>query len=82
MILLNLGKESRWCQWFSELNVDMEKILEITKQIMSLYELLKTYDEKTDMPTILERVPKPKTAPSRPPSQGPEAERDSKNGGH
>jgi len=76
------GKESRWCQWFSELNVDMEKILEITKQIMSLYELLKTYDEKTDMPTILERVPKPKTAPSRPPSQGPEAERDSKNGGH
>ena len=49
---------------------------------MNLFELLKSYDEKSEMPAILERVPKPKTTPSRPPSQGPEADRDSKNGGH
>jgi len=76
------GKESRWSQWFSELNVDLEKIMEITKQIMSLYELLKTYDEKQEMQGLLERMPKPKAAPSRPPSQGPDADRDSKSGGH
>jgi len=74
------AKESRWHQWFSELNVDMEKVIEITKHIMNLFEVLKSYDEKSEMPAILERVPKPKTTPSRPPSQGPEADRDSKNG--
>ena len=63
-------------------SIRIRNVIPIKQQIMSLYELLKTYDEKTDMPTILERVPKPKTAPSRPPSQGPEAERDAKNGGH
>ena len=76
------GKESKWSQWFAELNVDFEKIIEITRQIMNFYEVLKTYDEKNDMPGILDRVPKPKTAPSRPPSQGPEADRESKNAGH
>ena len=76
------GKEAKWSQWFAELNVDFEKIIEITRQIMNFYEVLKTYDEKNEMPGILERVPKPKTAPSRPPSQGPEADRETKNAGH
>lgn len=34
------------CEFFKELCVDMEKILEITQEILKLYEILKTYDEK------------------------------------
>ena len=56
--------------WFAELNVDFEKILEITRIILNLYELCKNFDEKKEIPQILQKVPKPKTQPSRPPSQG------------
>lgn len=58
-------------QWFSELNVDLDKILEITKLILSLYEIWKNYDEKKDIAAILSRMPKPSASHSRPPSQGP-----------
>ena len=54
-------------EWFKELCVDMEKILEITQEVLKLYEILKTYDEKKEMPAILAKAPKPKTN-SRPPS--------------
>lgn len=58
--------------WFAELAVDMDKILEITRHILSLYELWKNYDEKKEIAGLLCKMPKPKTAPSRPPSsQGP-----------
>jgi len=58
-------------QWFADLTVDMEKILEIVKQILALYELWKNYDEKKEISGLLSKMPKPKTSPSRPPSQGP-----------
>ncbi|WAR27618.1 CCNC-like protein, partial [Mya arenaria] len=36
-------------QWFAELSVDMDKILEITRQILHLYDLWKNYDEKKEI---------------------------------
>ena len=45
-------------QWFSELNVDMEKIFEITRHIIYLYEIWNTYDEKDQIKEILSRMPK------------------------
>ena len=57
-------------QWFAELTVDMDKIFEISKYILGLYELWKHYDEKKDIVGLLAKMPKPKSQPSRPPSQG------------
>ena len=54
-------------EFFKELCIDMDKILEITQEILKLYEILKTYDEKKEMPAILAKAPKPKTS-SRPSS--------------
>jgi len=54
--------------WFSELGVDMEKLQEICRYIMSMYDLIKTYDEKKEIQGLLAKMPKPKTQPSRPPS--------------
>lgn len=51
-------------QWFSELNIDMEKIFEITRHILYLYEMYKTYDEKEQIKDILTRVPKPRLSTS------------------
>ena len=45
--------------WFAELSVDMEKILEITTQILDLYKLWKKYDEAKEVPDLLTRIPKP-----------------------
>lgn len=39
--------------------------MEISKEILSLYDLWKTFDMKKDSVTLLERMPKPKTASSR-----------------
>lgn len=50
--------------WFAELSVDLTKIMEISKEILSLYDLWKTFDMKKDSVTLLERMPKPKTASS------------------
>lgn len=49
-------------QWFSELNVDMEKVIEITRHILYLYEALKTYDEKEQIKEILGKIAKPKVS--------------------
>ena len=54
-------------EFFKELCIDMDKILEITQEILKLYEILKTYDEKKEMAGILAKAPKPKTS-SRPSS--------------
>ncbi len=51
-------------QWFSELNVDMEKIFEITRHILYMYDILKTYDEKDQIKEILSKIVKPKLASS------------------
>ncbi|XP_041357395.1 cyclin-C-like [Gigantopelta aegis] len=60
-------------QWFAELCVDMDKILEITRQILALYEMWKSYDEKKEIQQVLAKMPKAKLNPSRPPSEGPSA---------
>ena len=65
-------KEKDTKQWFAELSVDMDKVLEITRYVLNFYELWKKYKEKEDIAGILAKIPKPKLAPSRPPSQGPQ----------
>ncbi len=62
-----LERDEEVSPFFKELCVDMDKILEITQEILKLYEILKTYDEKKEMPGILGKAPKPKTS-SRPSS--------------
>ncbi|XP_076435370.1 cyclin-C-like isoform X2 [Babylonia areolata] len=58
-------------QWCAELSVDTDKILDIARTIIALYDMWKTYDEKTEIAAILAKMPKPKLSPSRPPSEGP-----------
>ncbi|XP_071949624.1 cyclin-C-like [Antedon mediterranea] len=65
MACVILQKDSK--HWFAELSVDLDKILEITQYILKLYDLWKNYDEKTEIQTLLAKVPKPQ---SQPPSQG------------
>lgn len=50
--------------WFAELSVDMDKILEITQEILKVYELWKSYDERSEIRSILGKTPKPKVRPS------------------
>jgi cyclin C len=53
-------------QWFAELNVDLDKILEISQQIFHLYEVWKNFDDKKEVSALLAKMPKPKTqGPSR-----------------
>jgi cyclin-C len=52
--------------WFAELNVDMEKIQEVARSIVNLFELWKNFDEKKEIAGLLEKLPKVKTScPSR-----------------
>ena len=61
-------------QWFAELNVNLDKILEITKEILNLYEMWKGFKEKEEVPKLLAKMPKPKNPQhSRPPSTTPMA---------
>lgn len=60
-----LGKDVK--NWFSELHVDLEKIQDICKYIMGLYDLWRSFDEKKEMSSILSKMPKPKIQPSQQP---------------
>lgn len=51
--------------WFAELNVDIDKIQEITRYIINLFELWKCYDEKKEIQGLLNKMPKPKLQPTR-----------------
>lgn len=51
--------------WFAELNVDIDKIQEISRYIINLFELWKSYDEKKDIQGLLNKMPKPKLQPTR-----------------
>ncbi|RTG85902.1 cyclin-C [Schistosoma bovis] len=47
-------------RWFSELNVDMERVLEISRHLLSLYDLWRRFDELAEMPNILlKKLPRP-----------------------
>lgn len=69
---VHLKKDAK--QWFSELNVDMEKIFEVVKHIMFLYDLCRSYDEKELVKEILGKIGKPRlnNSNSEQPSQNPQ----------
>ncbi|KAM7359352.1 cyclin C [Cochliomyia hominivorax] len=52
-------------QWFAELNVDLDKVQEIVRAIVNLYELWKDWKEKDEIQMLLSKIPKPKPAPQR-----------------
>lgn len=43
-------------QWFAELNTDLDKVLEVTKYILNLYEMWKNFEEKKEMPDLYELI--------------------------
>lgn len=45
--------------WFAELNVDLDKVQEIARSIVNLFELWKNYDEKKEIQDLLSKMPKP-----------------------
>lgn len=51
--------------WFAEISVNMEKIQEISKTILNLFDLWKTYDEKKEIQDLLCKMPKPRPAPQQ-----------------
>ena len=51
--------------WFAELNVDFEKIQEIARYIVNLYDLWRAFDEKKEVQALLAKIPKPKVPASR-----------------
>lgn len=52
-----LGKDLR--NWFAELSADIDKIIDISKRILALYEMWKNYDERKEIAVILAKMPKP-----------------------
>lgn len=52
-------------QWFAELNVDLDKVQEIVRAIVNLYELWKDWKEKDEIQMLLAKIPKPKPPPQR-----------------
>lgn len=58
------NKES-YKQWFAELNVDFDKVLEITRHILNLYEMWKNFDEKKEITGLLAKMPKPRQQPPK-----------------
>ena len=56
-----LTQSKDYKQWFAELHIDLDKILEISQQMFRLYDLWKNFDEKKEMSALLAKMPKPKT---------------------
>ncbi|KAK8730242.1 hypothetical protein OTU49_008171, partial [Cherax quadricarinatus] len=50
-------------QWFAELNTDLDRIMEITRYILNLYDLWESYDERKEIQGLLQKMPKPNTQP-------------------
>lgn len=64
IFIIFLFYESKLCTYWYELSLSWKiwlQILEISRQILALYELWKNYDEKKEISGILEKMPKPKT---------------------
>ncbi|KAF3849747.1 hypothetical protein F7725_019466 [Dissostichus mawsoni] len=47
-------------QWFAELSVDMDKILEIIRVILKLYDQWKNFDDRKEIAAVINKMPKPK----------------------
>lgn len=67
--LASIVKQKDIKGWCAELAVDNDKVMEITKMLVDLYETWKKYDEKKEIQQILAKMPKPSL--SRPPSEAP-----------
>jgi len=63
-VILNKDQKA----WFAELHVSLERVMEISRHLLALYQLWRGYDEKKEVQALLMNMPKPKTQPSRPPS--------------
>lgn len=59
---VHLKKDTK--NWFSELNVDMEKLFEVVRHIIYLYDIWKSYDEKDKIKEILGKIGKPRLSNS------------------
>ncbi|VDM32105.1 unnamed protein product [Hydatigera taeniaeformis] len=60
-------------QWFSELNVDAEKVLEVVRHLLALYDLLDHIDMENEMPVLLmQKMPRPVV--QQPPQQQTQAQ--------
>ncbi|XP_076801726.1 cyclin-C-like [Clavelina lepadiformis] len=55
-VMQNLEHKAK--DWFADLNVDIDKIIEITRVILKLYELWKDFNEKIEVPELLKKMPK------------------------
>ena len=55
--------------WFTELSVDMGKVLEISALILDLYKLWKKFDEGREVSELLAKAPKPKLSKSPSPTE-------------
>ncbi|KAF9198442.1 hypothetical protein BGZ49_000737 [Haplosporangium sp. Z 27] len=51
-------------QWFADLNVEIEEIIEITQEILSLYSIWKDYNEE-GIPAMIQSLKRP-SQPSTP----------------
>ncbi|KAK1888838.1 Cyclin-C [Dissostichus eleginoides] len=51
-------------QWFAELSVDMDKILEIIRVILKLYDQWKNFDDRKEIAAVINKMPKPKPPPN------------------
>ncbi|KAF9970018.1 hypothetical protein BGZ73_007403 [Actinomortierella ambigua] len=60
-------------QWFADLNVDMDEIIEITQEILSLYDIWKDYNEET-IPAMITAL---KTMDTVKPAAAPASSEDS-----
>jgi len=49
--------------WFAELGVELEKLQEICRYLLTLYNFMKSYDEKKEIQALLAKMPKPKVQP-------------------
>jgi len=65
--LASIVKQKDIKAWCAELSVDNDKVVEITRMLVTLYDMWKTYDEKTEIKQVLAKMPKP--CLSRPPSE-------------
>jgi len=59
MACVVLSKDTK--SWFAELHVDLDRVQEICKYILALYDLWKSFDERKEMSAILAKMPRPKS---------------------
>lgn len=60
-----IASKETYKQWFAELNVDFDKVLEITRHILNLYEMWKSFDEKKEISALLLKMPTGRQLPNK-----------------